>query len=460
MLSKESFRNNVLSSDWYQPGIRILCACSGGIDSSVMLHLLQSIPELQVSIVHFDHQLRGADSRADMEFVERLGAVYDCPVHVISEDIISYAKSHKLSLEEAGSRRRRIHFQKVQAELDYDLIATGQHGDDQIETILLNLYLGTGIKGLAGIGAFNDQYIRPLLKYSQAEITEYARWEQLDFRLDKTNTDISILRNNIRGNLIPFLRPSDKPLWEARFQEISLLSTQLQEKLEHSTVVIDNIDISSYDNSKISLGLGKLTDYFSPIQKVIFDRAFQSVSLMPQGLATKHFQALRSLLSAAAIAREIQLPGKVTAIRDRKHITFIKKQTLQWNTISMTELNQIKFPFFQVKYWTLPVHGHVHDPGLFWYKGDPDDYHLRRTEVGDKIQVKATGNRIAVLQILQAAHVAPHLKQAYPVLEHRGEIVWVPGLRTSHSAMIDLADRKENEVGHCFRVEFQKGTFE
>ena len=460
MLSRSTFQTHLLSTRWYTPGQRILCACSGGIDSTVMLRLLLELPETQVDIIHFNHQLRGVDSQADLEFVLQLGQQYQCPVHVVSENIREYAGQHKLSLEEAGSRRRRAAFQKTMADVGCEYIAIGQHVDDQLETILLNLYLGSGIKGLAGIAESQDYYVRPLMGFTRVEIEKYARQAGLNYRIDRSNSDIAILRNNIRAKLVPFLNKLHGPDWGTHLKAISQLGNQLQEKIESSAVVVDNIDIRGHEVQNISLGLGKLADYFSPIQKVVFDRAFQAISCMPQGLSTKHFKALRSLLPKSAVAREIQLPDAVTATRNRNGITFIRRQDHEWDPILMTDLNQTLFPFFKLEYCALTIHERVKEPDTFWYNGNLDAYRLRQNVEGDKLEIQPSGKRISVRQILQEAHVAPYLKCVYPVLEHRGEIVWVPGIRTAVSAMVDMATCKENEVKHCFRVVFQEGTFE
>ncbi|MEA3287369.1 MAG: tRNA lysidine(34) synthetase TilS [Candidatus Marinimicrobia bacterium] len=460
MLSRATFEETLSTSSWYHPGQKILCACSGGIDSTVLLHLLQKIPDIHGDIVHFDHQLRGVDSQSDLSFVQELGKRYGCKVHVISENIREYANQHKLSIEEAGSLRRRASFRRVNQEQGYDWIALGQHEDDQIETILMNLYLGTGIKGLAGVAEHQDHFVRPLMQYSRAEIEAYAQQEGLSYCIDKSNADINILRNNIRVKLIPFMDDPIDPRWRTLFTEISQLGSVLHEKTARSAVVVDNIDIRRGNAQNISLGLGKLTDYFSPIQKVIFDSAFQAISSMSQGLSAQHFKALRSLLPKHAIARETHLPGSVIAIRNRNSIAFIKRHALEWNSMDMTDLFHDVFPFFEWETLALSIHTHVQDPDHFWYSSDPEHYRLRMHVKGDKMKIHPSDKWITIKQILQEAHVAPALKSVYPVLEHRGVIVWVPGIRTAVSGLVDLSDCIENEVRHCFRVKFQEGTFE
>ncbi len=460
MLSLESFTKSVFTSTWYSPGMKILCACSGGLDSTVLLYLLHQIPDIEIAIIHFNHQLRGVDSDADMEFVKALGQQYGSAVHVISENIEAYAKDNQLSIEEAGSQRRRSQFLKKMDELGYDLIATAQHQDDMIETLLLNLYLGTGIRGLAGISEHWNSHVRPLIMIPRSEIEKLSNSQGLQFCHDRSNTEIKYLRNNIRTKLIPYLNPENELKIRALFYAIKESGNALNKKLQHSIEHVDNIVHRVGYVEKISLGMNRLPDYFSAIQKVIFDRAFQSISLSTQGLSSKHFKALKSLLGVDAIGKKTQLPESVLVFRDRHYLSFILEPIFKWKSVPITLASNVSFPFFTIDYCASRVCKHVKDANYFWYKHHPDLYILRRNNNGDKMEVEDSGRKISVNQILQEAHVAPHLKGYYPVMEYLGDIVWIPGIRTSSSAMIDLSTTKENEVRHCIRVQFQKGTYE
>ena len=460
MLTINRFKESIQSSEWFKPGLKILVACSGGVDSTVLLHLLHSIANIQIAVVHFNHQLRGHASTADMNFVEEYAASLQREVHVISEDIQKYARENMLSLEEAGSRRRRGAFLDLKEKLSYDLVATGQHEDDQLETVLLNLYSGSGIAGLAGTSPYGGGFIRPLLDFTRAEILEYAKNNDLVYRVDNSNSDITFLRNNIRVNIIPKLLKQNSSSLRASVKGITRLGNVLNKMLQDKIETIDIKEFMGVYKPKIALGMGELSDYFSPIQKAIFDRAFHLISLMPQGLSTSHFEALKLLIPDEAISSEVQLPASVSAIRNRENIVFFRHSDFKWLPRKASRATREIFPFFQFEYCASELKQHISDPHYFWYAHHLDSYLIRRCEAGDKMKVDLSGREVSVNQILQSNRVAPHLKEYYPVMEYQGEIVWVPGIRTSESAMVGISEKRENEIRHCIRVQFQEGTCE
>ncbi len=460
MLNNTSFHEYCSSASWYRSGLKVLVACSGGADSTVLLHLLRKLPDIQISIVHFDHQLRGTDSDGDRIFVEELAQLLGHPVYVISENIGDLSSETGLSVEEVGSLRRRSTFISLKDELEYDFVATGQHLDDQIETVLIKLYQGSGIQGLSGISENKKGFIRPLLSFSQEEILAYATDLHLKYRTDASNSDISFLRNNIRANIIPELTENNDLDLRASIKSIIQAGQSLNGLIETSIEDVDIKEFSTYYAPKIALGMRNLPDYFSPIQKAIFDRAFQLISLMPQGISSNHFKALKSLFRDEAIGKEIQLPISVTACRDREGITLYKKINYTWSQGEISNTDRSKFPFFSFECISATLENHIQNPSYFWNLHDPEAYVVRHVESGDRIVVDASGRSISVNQVLQSARVAPFLKENFPVLEYQGEILWIPGIRTAYLAMVSETVVNENVKKHCIKVQFQKGTFE
>ncbi len=190
----------------------VLLGVSGGPDSVVMADLFFRA-KIRFEICHVNFNLRGEDSVADMEFVKNLCEKYSVHGSFYSVDTKEYARKNKLSIEMAARDFRYSKFEEISLEKKIPYIAVAHHGGDAVETFLLNLTRGAGLKGLTGIRVKNGKIIRPLLCFSRYEIMDYIEKQGLSFRTDKTNFENDYTRNKIRNQIIPLfetINPSFK----------------------------------------------------------------------------------------------------------------------------------------------------------------------------------------------------------------------------------------------------------
>jgi tRNA(Ile)-lysidine synthase len=198
-----------------RPGERLGVAVSGGADSVALFRLLAECKDelgIVLSVVHFNHKLRGADSDADEAFVHGLAEVHGVPIHLASGETRAYATEHKISIETAARELRYAFFaQSLNSGLDK--IATAHTIDDQAETVLMRLLRGAGTRGLAGIYPVHSdlQIVRPLLEFCRADVEQYLRSLGQSWRADETNTDPQFTRNRIRHELLPMLARDYNP---------------------------------------------------------------------------------------------------------------------------------------------------------------------------------------------------------------------------------------------------------
>lgn len=201
---------------------RILVALSGGADSVALLHLLNNAGHTCVA-AHCNFNLRGAESDEDEAFVIALCQQFNIELHTVSFQTKEVAQQRKISIEMAARDLRYQWFEELSDQLNIQYIATGHHGDDAIETFFLNLTRGTGLKGLTGIAWRKGKLIRPLLYASSEEIKQYCRENNLNYRTDSTNSDIKILRNKIRHQIMPLFKEMNPSFFVTMQKNISYL---------------------------------------------------------------------------------------------------------------------------------------------------------------------------------------------------------------------------------------------
>lgn len=202
---------------------RILCAVSGGADSMCLLHLLHSRGG-DVVAAHFEHGIRGEESQRDAAFVENWCRERGIPCVTGHGDVPAYAREKGMSLEEAARALRYRFLEETAAELHCDYIATAHNGDDNVETVLLNLTRGTGALGLSGIPPRRGKIIRPLLGVSRREIEEYLEENAVPHVEDSSNQSDDYSRNRIRHRVTPVLRELNPGLNEAVGRTARLLA--------------------------------------------------------------------------------------------------------------------------------------------------------------------------------------------------------------------------------------------
>lgn len=198
----ERFRDH--ASGLVDSDATILVAYSGGPDSTALLHLLKA-SGFDVIAGHLHH---GQREEADKEealcraFCDEIGV----PFVGGKADVPRMATDMKIGIEEAGRHARYQFLRQASYRLEADLIATGHTRDDHVETVLMHLTRGTGLKGLAGIPAFRDGIVRPLLIFSREETKGYCEENGLWTHDDPANSDLQFSRARVRHNVVPELR--------------------------------------------------------------------------------------------------------------------------------------------------------------------------------------------------------------------------------------------------------------
>lgn len=244
-----------------------LIALSGGIDSVVLCSLFQQAG-FSFGIAHCNFKLRGNESDQNEKFVEGIADQYQVPFHLKSFDTEKYANDNKLSTQMAARDLRYEWFEEIRLKHNYTSVATAHHKDDQVETLFINLFRGTGLPGLHGILPRQKNLIRPLLFADRKQIIEYKDEYKLAFQEDSSNASDKYLRNKIRHHLAPALEKID-PEYLNTF-EANMIRFQNAEDIYLQKVENIRDEILSESKNEVRISIDRLKK-LNPISTYLYE---------------------------------------------------------------------------------------------------------------------------------------------------------------------------------------------
>jgi tRNA(Ile)-lysidine synthase len=433
--------NYIRDRKLFSAGAKLLLCCSGGSDSVALLLLfseLRSLMQVTLLAVHVNHQLRGAESDADSELVKELCMKLNIPLIV-----------RKIKIGEGGDLENRARNKRIEVyahlmelyRLDY--IVTGHHNDDQTETMLMNLFRGAGLTGLAGIKPKSGKTVHPLLCFTKRELLEILQEEQIAWREDRSNQDQGFRRNWMRHTLIPMLEKEINPQlgeklgWQAQiFQEAEelvrlritpmlkkVIKLQTPEKITLSLPIL-----LKYSNLEQYYILKEVANLLTGKQKDFFQHNFRDIQDLTGSQGSKQIQIGSNLtvskeyeeLSIALFSPETEAPEPYTVEEDRSRAVY----------------GGFRFSF---KYLKVLPHDRDEDEYNVYLDADKIGYPfvIRCRRPGDRFQGVGMPGLQKLKEYFINAKVSKYLRDQVPVFDDGTKIFWIAGHRIDARVMID-----------------------
>jgi len=312
-------------------GDGIVVACSGGPDSVALLLALIELHDtlpLRLFVAHFDHMLRGEESKRDALFVERLSKRIKIPFYLGHGDVSGFSKGQGITIQEGARLLRYSFLRKVRKEVGAKWIATAHTADDQAEEILMRLLRGAGLGGLSGIPMrTEDGIIRPFLTVEKADILRFLKEKGQEFVEDSSNTSSKYLRNRVRHEIVPRLKALN-PAFLKNVARSSDVLKQDHEVLESLSKRVYHKALLLEDEEGETFSTESLMEEHPSIRRRVYMRAIKRVSFKAiRDLGMDHLIRVDKLLFSQRPNARLDLPGGVVAQRKYGKLEFSSKRT-------------------------------------------------------------------------------------------------------------------------------------
>ncbi len=432
---------------------RVVLGVSGGADSvclfSVLLEL-QNRYELELFVVHVHHGIRGEEADGDEQFVKKLAERNNVEYYPFWKDIPGIAKERRLTEEEAGRQVRYEAFYEVLRKVNGTKIAVAHNQNDCAETVLFQLFRGSGLKGMCGIPPKREEIIRPLLGVERKEIEDYLEKKGQSYCTDGTNLEQEYVRNRIRLLILPVAEREVNEKTVAHIAKTAQLLREVESYIGRN-VASAYEEIVHEKNGQYFISLLGFSKQDIVIQRELVKLVLTKTAGKAKDIEGKHVEAVLSL-AANQSGKKVNLPYRMVVSREYDYLVFgtgkaeeesekrdIVYELIPNRTYRVKELSleiSLSVEKLEEKWQEIPQNTCVK---WFDYDKIKNGICLRTRRNGDYFQVNAEGGTKKLKDYFIDKKIPRTERDEKILLADGSHIIWILGDRISEKYKITEA---------------------
>lgn len=460
----EKVEDTIQKYNLLRPGDRVLVAVSGGIDSVTLLFILNSLKDeyhLRLSIAHLNHMMRKKESMVDERFVKDLSKRMHIPITVERINVPKLIKQSHLSPEECARQIRYDFLIGLARLIGFNKVAIAHHKDDQVETVLMRLLRGSGLRGLSGITPKRFErgvwIIRPLIEIEKSEIIKFGKKRNIHYRQDSSNLKDIYLRNKIRNSLIPILEKDYNPRIKHVLANLAdNITSDYQYLQEITNEKYNKIALKNRDICVVSLK--RLLREHTAIRRMILRRAIAELKGNLDSISYRHWKELEECLASGVDSFKINLPKNIFIKREKDLLKIYRQNKIR--EIKREKPARLKIPgggtFGNYRFQTKLISKKIRikktnkDFEYFDFEKIKLPLMIRFWKKADKIRPLGMKGKKKLHDLFIDEKIASTERDKIPLIVSKNKILWVCGIRMSDDVKIIDSTKK------ILKIEFKK----
>lgn len=439
----------------------VIVGVSGGADSICLLFVLLELQKsmgFQLVAVHVNHGLRGEDAMSDECFVKEICEKHNIPFVRYFENVELLAKKWKQSTEEAGRNFRRACFEQTMKEMGGTKIALAHHKNDSVETMLMNLARGTGLKGLGGIAPVQGCFIRPLLCVERREIAEFLQVNGISYRVDQTNMSDEYTRNRIRNHVIPYMEENVNGKIVSHVDDTMTHLREVYQYMEEQVSIWKKTCVCESE-SGILIKEKEFLRIPDVLKSMLLKEVLGQMAEAEKDLESVHVKTLIELFQKQ-VGRKVDLPYQIEAKRCYEGISFSKKKedfsSNNAEVIFRPEVMEYMFGNYRISCRIIEqkeMKNYTEKSGVKWFDYDiiKNGISFRTRRPGDYITIHEDGRTQKIKAYFINEKIPQGKRDEVLLVAEGSHVLWICGYRDN------CAYRVSEHTKHILEIKVDKG---